>query len=75
MTTNEVENFLGFPQGIMGPELMDNMQAQAERFVLKSYLPMLRGLELDGEIKKIHTIYDQVCLTKNCNFSNRFRTS
>lgn len=53
MTTTEVENFPGWPEGIMGPDLMDKMQEQAERFGADVRYEDAIKLELDGEIKTI----------------------
>ena len=55
MNTTEVENFPGFVDGIMGPELMENMQKQAERFGAQIEWDDAVSLELDGPIKIITT--------------------
>jgi len=53
MLTTEVDNFPGFPEGIMGPELMMKMQAQAERFGATILYDDATNLELEGPVKKI----------------------
>jgi thioredoxin reductase (NADPH) len=51
MNTTEVENFPGFPAGIMGPELMDSMRAQAEKFGTKIITDDIVEMDLAGDIK------------------------
>ncbi len=53
MNTTDVENFPGFPEGIQGPELMMNMQAQAERFGANVQYEDVAELELTGDVKTV----------------------
>jgi thioredoxin reductase (NADPH) len=48
-TTTEIENFPGFIDGIMGPELMDNMQKQAERFGAKVQFSQVNSIKLNSD--------------------------
>lgn len=51
MNTTDVENFPGFPEGIMGPDLMDNMQKQAERFGAEILFDDVTAVDLAGDVK------------------------
>lgn len=58
MNTTEVENYPGFVTGIMGPELMTQMQEQAERFGAEIRYEDVTALELEGDVKRITTSDD-----------------
>ena len=53
MNTTDVDNFPGFAEGIMGPELMMSMQKQAERFGAEIMYDDVVSVELAGPVKKI----------------------
>ena len=55
MNTTEVENYPGFIEGIMGPELMNQMQEQAERFGAEIRYEDVTALELEGDVKRVTT--------------------
>jgi thioredoxin reductase (NADPH) len=53
--TNDVENYPGYPQGIMGPQMMEDFRIQAERFGTKIRYEMIVKVDFSGEVHRVWT--------------------
>lgn len=55
MITTDVENYPGYPDGIMGPQMMEDFRKQAERFGTDIRYELISEVNFDGEIKRLTT--------------------
>ncbi|MEM9525319.1 MAG: FAD-dependent oxidoreductase, partial [Bacteroidota bacterium] len=54
MITTDVENFPGYPEGIMGPQMMDDLRKQAERFDTVVKYELIEKVDFTGPVHKIY---------------------
>ena len=52
-TTTEVDNFPGYPEGIDGPTMMEDLKKQSERFGTQVRFGLATAVELDGKVKRV----------------------
>ena len=64
MNTTEVENYPGFPKGMMGPDLMDQMRDQAEHFGAQIEYDDVTSVDFSGDIKRITTDGGEECFAR-----------
>ena len=55
MITTDVENYPGYPNGVMGPKMMDDFRDQAERFGTQIRYDIVTEVKLEGDVKHIKT--------------------
>ena len=55
MITTDVENFPGYPDGIMGPAMMDDFRKQAERFGTEIHYQLIEKVDFTGPVHKVWT--------------------
>ncbi|MDO4224511.1 MAG: thioredoxin-disulfide reductase [Bergeyella zoohelcum] len=66
-TTTEVDNFPGYPEGVTGPQMMMDLQKQAERFDTKVHYEMITKVEFSTEVGGVHKLWagDKEILAKS----------
>jgi thioredoxin reductase (NADPH) len=64
-TTTDVENYPGFPEGVTGPELVEKMQAQAERFGATVEMDFVTEIEVNTQPFVVHTASGQTYRTRS----------